>query len=190
MSRKPETALLRGELARLAAENRELRRMASRLEAALAGRVAALEAGIDRLRPEMAGRDRRLTKYENAHAPSSTGSPYNEKRAAFRKMITEGRCGNKDDDGGGPSPAGCRVKPMLPARSVSTTSAGQDMSKLASIFGFVRSHSGVVRPSVLAARRRLSRRGKPDHSRIWNLPPADAAASTFCAVYNGRGRRA
>ena len=87
MSRKSETALLREELARLAVENRELREMVSRLEAASGGRVAALEAENDRLRLEIAERDRRIGKYENAHASSSTGSLYNEKRAAFRKKM-------------------------------------------------------------------------------------------------------
>ena len=52
----------------LAAENRELREMMFRLEAAYGGRIAALEAEIDRLRLEMAERDRRLVKYENPHA--------------------------------------------------------------------------------------------------------------------------
>ena len=72
--------------------------MVSRLEAASGGRVAALEAENDRLRLEIAERDRRMAKYENAHVPSSTGSLYNEKRAAFRKMMAEedGYC----DEGG------------------------------------------------------------------------------------------
>ena len=87
MSRKSETALLREELARLAVENQEPHRTISRLGAASGGRIAALEAEIDRLRLEMAERDRRTGKYENAHVPSSSGSLYNEKRAAFRKMM-------------------------------------------------------------------------------------------------------
>ncbi|MCE2508380.1 MAG: hypothetical protein J4G04_03645, partial [Nitrosopumilaceae archaeon] len=84
MSRKSETALLREELARLAVENRDLHRMVSGLEATFGGRVAALEAENDRLRLEMAERDGRMAKYENAHAPPSSGSLYNERRAAFR----------------------------------------------------------------------------------------------------------
>ena len=70
VSRKSETTLLREELARLAAENRELREMVPRLEATLGRRVAALEAENDRLRLEIDKRDRRMAKYENAHAPS------------------------------------------------------------------------------------------------------------------------
>ena len=105
MSRKSETALLRGELARLAAENRELREMTSRLEATLGRRVAALEAENDRLRLEIDKRDRRMAKYENAHAPSSTGSLYSKERAAFRKKMAED--GHLDEeDGGGPEPNG------------------------------------------------------------------------------------
>ena len=102
MSRKSETAILREELARLAVENRELREMVSRLEAASSGRVAALEAENDRLRLEIAERDRRMGKYENAHAPSSTGSLYNERRAAFRKKMAEDGYADEDGDGGGP----------------------------------------------------------------------------------------
>lgn len=80
MSRKSETALLREELARLAAENRELREIVSRLEATYGGRVAALEAENDRLRLEIDKRDRRMAKYENPHSKSSSGSLYNERR--------------------------------------------------------------------------------------------------------------
>ena len=67
MSRKSETAILREELARLAAENRELREMVSRLEATLGRRVAALEAENDRLRLEIDKHDRKMAKYENVH---------------------------------------------------------------------------------------------------------------------------
>ena len=49
MSRKSETTLLLEKMARLAAENRELREMVSRLETASSGRRAALEAEIDRM---------------------------------------------------------------------------------------------------------------------------------------------
>ena len=80
MSRKSETALLREELARLAAENRELREIVSRLEATYGGRVAALEAENDRLRLEIDKRDRRMAKYENPHSKPSSGSLYNERR--------------------------------------------------------------------------------------------------------------
>ena len=106
MSRKSETALLRGELAKLAAENRELREMVSRLEAVYGGRIATLEAENDRLRLEIDGRDRRLAKYENAHSPSSSGSRYGEERAAFRKKMSEGGYADENDDEGGPEPDG------------------------------------------------------------------------------------
>ena len=106
MGRKSETALLRGELARLAVENRELREMVFRLEAASSRRVAALEAENDRLRLEIAERDRRMAKYENAHASSSAGSLYNKKRAAFRKTMAEDGYADEDGDGDGPEPDG------------------------------------------------------------------------------------
>ena len=77
MSTKSEATLLREELTRLAVENRELRETVSRLEAVHDKMVAALKAEIDRLILEIAERDRRLAKYENAHVPSSTGSLYN-----------------------------------------------------------------------------------------------------------------
>ena len=105
MGRKSETAPLRGELARLAIENRELHKMVSRLEAASNRRIAALEAEMDRMRLEMAEHDRRLAKYENAHVPSSIGSLYNERRVAFRKKMVEGVNGDKDGRDG-PEPGG------------------------------------------------------------------------------------
>ena len=79
-----ETALLRKELAKVVAENRDWQMRVARLEAAFAKREEMLEAEIDRLRLEIAGRDRRLARYENPNAPSSTDSLYNEERAAFR----------------------------------------------------------------------------------------------------------
>ncbi len=43
-----------------------------------------------------------MAKYEYAHVPSSTGLLYNEKRAAYRKMMMgEGGCADGDGDGGG-----------------------------------------------------------------------------------------
>ena len=106
MSRKSETALLREELARLAVENQDLRRMMSKIETASGWRIATLEAENDRLRPEIAERDRGISKYENAHAPSSTRSMYNEKRAASRKIMTKGGYDDEDGDGDGPEPDG------------------------------------------------------------------------------------
>ena len=41
-----------------------------------------------------------MGKYEYAHAPSSAGSLYNERRAAFRKKMA--RYADEDGDGGGP----------------------------------------------------------------------------------------
>ena len=104
MSHKSDIVLLREELTRLAVENRELRETVCRLEAVHGGTVAALKAEIDRLILEIAERDRRLAKYENAHVPSSTGSLYNEKRAAFRKKMAKAEGGYADGDGdqGGP----------------------------------------------------------------------------------------
>ena len=103
MSTKSEAVLLREELTRLAVENRELRETVSRLEAVHGGMVVVLKAEIDRLILEIAERDKRMAKYENAHVPSSTGSLYNEKRAAFRKkMAGEGGYAGEDGDEGGP----------------------------------------------------------------------------------------
>ena len=101
-----ETALLRKELAKAVAENREWQARVARLEAAFAKRGEMLVAEIDRLRLENAGLNRRLARYENHNAPSSTDSLYNKERAAFRKrMEMEERAGPDDgpepEDGGG-----------------------------------------------------------------------------------------
>ncbi len=53
------------------------------LEAGLAKRIMLLEIENDRLRLELAERDRRMEKYENSDSPSSTGSLYNAERTAF-----------------------------------------------------------------------------------------------------------
>ena len=55
----------------------------------------------DRLRLQIAELDRRLARYENPNAPSSTDSLYNEERAAFRKRMEK-----EDESGpvGGPEP--------------------------------------------------------------------------------------
>ena len=47
------------------------------LEAGLAKRIMLLEIENDRLRLELAERDRRMEKYENSDSPSFTGSLYN-----------------------------------------------------------------------------------------------------------------
>ena len=108
-----ETALLRKELAKVVAENRDWQMRVARLEAASAKREEMLEAEIDRLRLEIAGRDRRLARYENPNAPSSTDSLYNEERAAFRKRMEkegepgpEGEPEPEDGDSGGTSRRG------------------------------------------------------------------------------------
>ena len=80
-----ETALLRKELAKAVAENREWQARVARLEVAFAKREEMLLAEIDRLRLAIAERDRRLARYENHNAPSSTDSLYNKERDAFRK---------------------------------------------------------------------------------------------------------
>ena len=96
-----ETALLRKELAKVVAENRDWQMRVARLEAASAKREEMLEAEIDRLRLEIAGRDRRLARYENPNAPSSTDSLYNEERAAFRKRMEKEDADGQQD---GPEP--------------------------------------------------------------------------------------
>ena len=94
-----ETALLRKELAKVVAENRDWQMRVARFEAAFAKREEMLEAEIDRLRLEIAERDRRLARYENPNAPSSTDSLYNEERAAFRKRMEkeDARRGSRTD---------------------------------------------------------------------------------------------
>ena len=94
-----ETALLRKELAKVVAENRDWQMRVTRFEAAFVKREEMLEVEIDRLRLEIAERDRRLARYENPNASSSTDSLYNEERAAFRKRM---------ENEGEPGPASCR----------------------------------------------------------------------------------
>ena len=77
MVSKSEMALLRRELTKVTAEYRDLQRSVARLEAAFSKKVEILEAEIDWLRLEIAERDRRLARYENPNAPSSTDSLYN-----------------------------------------------------------------------------------------------------------------
>ena len=60
-----ETALLRKELAKVVAENRDWQMRVARFEAAFAKREEMFEAEIDRLRLEIAERDRRPARYEN-----------------------------------------------------------------------------------------------------------------------------
>ena len=103
MVSKSEMALLRKELAKVTTEYRDLQRSVARLEAAFSKKVESLEAENDWRRLEIAERDRRLARYENPNAPSSTDSLYNEERAAFRKRM------EREDGpgtGGGPEPEG------------------------------------------------------------------------------------
>ena len=60
-----------------------------------------LELENDRLRLELAARERRVETYENSDSPSSTGSLYNAERAAFRKKMEK-----EDMQGDGPEPDG------------------------------------------------------------------------------------
>ena len=82
---KSETALLREELAKVVAENRDWQMRMARLEAAFSKREEIFVAEIDRLRLENAELNRRLAMYENPNAPSSTNSLYNEERASSSK---------------------------------------------------------------------------------------------------------
>ena len=94
-------ALLRKELTKVTVENRDLQRSVARLEAVFSKKVEILEAENDRLRLEIAERDRRLALYENSNAPSSTGSLYNAERDAFRKrMAGEGGAGREGKQAG------------------------------------------------------------------------------------------
>ena len=75
----------------------------SKLEASLTKRTMLLEMENDRLRLELAARDRRMEAYENSDASSSTGSLYNAERAAFRKKmekedVREGGPETNDED--------------------------------------------------------------------------------------------
>ena len=85
--RPSEMALLRKELAKVVAENRNLQKKISEIEGTLTKKNILLELEIDRLRLELAARDRRMETYENSDAASSTGSLYNAERAAFRKKM-------------------------------------------------------------------------------------------------------
>lgn len=94
-----ETALLRREMAKMMAENRRLQDASALMRAAYDRKVAAFEEQIDLLMERIAEQDRRLAKYENPNAPSSTGSMYNAERDAFRKRLAE-----EEGKGGGPEP--------------------------------------------------------------------------------------
>ena len=75
--------LLRKELLKVTTEYRDLQKSVARLEAAFAKRETMLLTEIDRLRLENAEINRRLARYENHNAPSSTDSLYNKERADF-----------------------------------------------------------------------------------------------------------
>ena len=88
--RPSEMALLRKELATVVAENRNPQKKIFEIERTLTKKNILLELEIDRLRLELAARDRRMEAYENSDASPSTGSLYNAECAAFRKKMEEG----------------------------------------------------------------------------------------------------
>ena len=94
-----ETTLLRKELTKVVAENRNLQKKISEIEATFTKRTTLLELENDRLRLELAARERRVETYENSDSPPSTGSLYNAERAAFRKKMEK-----EDAQGDGPEP--------------------------------------------------------------------------------------
>ena len=71
----------------MVAENRNLQKQILEIKSTLTKRNTLLELEVDRLRLELAARDRRMEAYENSDASSSTGSLYNAERAAFRKKM-------------------------------------------------------------------------------------------------------
>ena len=85
--RPSEVSLLRRELVKVTTEYRNSQKKMAELEAGLAKKIMLLEIENDRLRLELAERDRRMEKYENSDSPSSTGSLYNAERTAFRKRM-------------------------------------------------------------------------------------------------------
>ena len=82
-----ETTLLRKELTKVVAENRNLQKQISEIKSTLTKRNTLLELENDRLRLELAASHRRMETYENSDASSSTGSLYNAERTAFRKKM-------------------------------------------------------------------------------------------------------
>ncbi len=99
--RPSEVSLLRRELVKVTTEYRNLQKKMAELEAGLAKRIMLLEIENDRLRLELAERDRRMEKYENSDSPSSTGSLYNAERTAFRKRMEREDADGRQD---GPEP--------------------------------------------------------------------------------------
>ena len=88
---KSETALLREELAKVVAENRDWQMRMARLEAAFSKREEIFVAEIDRLRLENAELNRRLAMYENPNAPLL--HKFAVQRGARRLPETDGRGG-------------------------------------------------------------------------------------------------
>ena len=82
-----DITLLRKELVKVTTEYRNFQVKMSKLEASLTKRMMLLEMENDRLRLELAARERRMETYENSDASSSTDSLYNAERAAFRKKM-------------------------------------------------------------------------------------------------------
>lgn len=102
-----ETALLRREMAKMMTEIKRLQDTVARVEAERDRIRIGLEEQIDLLMETIAEQDRRLAKYENPNAPSSTGSMYNAERDAFRKRLAEEeRRGGDGDAKDGPEQEG------------------------------------------------------------------------------------
>ena len=99
--RPSEVSLLRRELVKVTTEYRNSQKKMAELEAGLAKKIMLLEIENDRLRLELAERDRRIEKYENSDSPSSTGSLYNAERTAFRKRMEREDADGRQD---GPEP--------------------------------------------------------------------------------------
>ena len=96
-----EITFLRKELVKVVAENKNLQKKIFEIKTTLIKRNALLELEDDRLRLEIAARDRRMETCENSDTPSSTDSLYNSERTAFRKKMEE-----EDMREDGPEPNG------------------------------------------------------------------------------------
>ena len=99
--RPSEISLLRKELVKVTTEYRNLQKKMAELETSLTKRITLLEMENDRLSRELAERDRKMEKYENSDAPSSTDSLYNAERTAFRKRVEREDADGQQD---GPEP--------------------------------------------------------------------------------------
>ena len=105
---RSEMALLRGELAKMTAEIKRLQDAVAQVKAERDRVRAGLEEQIDLLMETIAEQDRRLAKYENPNAPSSTDSMHNAERDAFRKRLAEEEKGEGRPEPEGHAAAGRR----------------------------------------------------------------------------------